>query len=109
MNEESARSRGAATADDTRVRKRVVVKGLVQNVWFRASTEAEARGVGVDGWVRNLADGSVEATFEGTREAVERMVQYVHSGPRGARVERVEVHEETPNDERGFTVRYTGR
>jgi acylphosphatase len=109
MSEEGALSRGKNTAGDARVRRRVVVHGLVQGVWFRASTEEEARRAGVDGWVRNRADGCVEAVFEGARDAVERMVDYVGRGPRGARVERVEVHEEDPRGERGFGVRYAGR
>ena len=57
------------------------------------------------GWVRNRRDGSVEAVFEGARDAVERMLRYVRRGPRSARVERVEVHEEAPRGEQGFAVR----
>lgn len=109
MREEGALPSNASAAGDARVRRRVVVRGRVQGVWFRASTEEEARRAGVDGWVCNRADGGVEAVFEGARDAVERMVDWVHRGPRGARVDRVEVHEETPNGERGFGIRYWGR
>ncbi len=106
MSEEGA-SRGAdATARGLRTRKRVVVHGRVQGVWFRASTQEEARLAGVSGWVCNRPDGCVEAVFEGARDAVERMLRYVQRGPRGARVERVEVHEETPRGEQGFGVRF---
>jgi acylphosphatase len=89
---------------DARVRRRVVVRGRVQGVWFRGSTEAEAQRVGVGGWVRNRPDGSVEATFEGSAAAVEALVRYVHQGPRHARVESVEVIEEPPRGEVAFRV-----
>ncbi|MDH5307168.1 MAG: acylphosphatase [Myxococcales bacterium] len=94
--------------EPARVRRRVVVHGRVQGVWFRASTEQEARRAGLGGWVRNCAGGSVEAVFEGAPDAVERLVQYVHRGPSGARVARVEVHEETPRGEAHFRVRFGG-
>ena len=104
MSEEGARQKLDAAAPGTR--KRVVVHGRVQGVWFRASTQEEAQLAQVSGWVRNLPDGSVEAVFEGTRDAVERMLRYVQRGPRGARVERVEAHEEAPRGEQGFAVRH---
>jgi acylphosphatase len=74
-------------------------------------SEADARmGAGaaarVNGWVCNRPDGSVEAVFEGSPDAVERMLRHVQRGPLGARVERVEVHDETPRGEQGFAVRY---
>jgi acylphosphatase len=81
------------------------VSGRVQNVWFRDGCAAEARASGVDGWVRNLPDGRVEAAFEGEPDAVARVVQWCHEGPVRARVSRVEVRDELPIDERGFTVR----
>jgi len=82
----------------------VVVHGRVQGVWFRGSTETEARAAGVCGWVRNRADGSVEAVFEGPVAAVERLVAFCRRGPRHARVEGVEVHEEAAEGLRGFRV-----
>ena len=87
------------------IRRRVVVAGRVQGVFFRASTREQARGTGVSGWVRNRADGTVEAVFEGPPDAVERMVAYVRHGPPRAQVERVEVVEEQPEGLRGFAVR----
>jgi acylphosphatase len=106
MSEEDPRPSTDAAARGLRTRKRVVVHGQVQGVWFRASTQEEARLARVSGWVCNRPDGSVEAVFEGARDAVERMLRHVRRGPRGARVERVEVHEETPRGEQGFAVRH---
>jgi acylphosphatase len=86
------------------VRRRAVVHGLVQGVFFRDSTRQRARQFGVSGWVRNAEDGSVEAVFEGPEDAVERLVDFVRRGPRGARVDRVEVFEEPPEGLTGFRV-----
>jgi len=86
------------------------VSGRVQNVWFREGCAQEARAAGVDGWVQNLADGRVEAVFEGDADAVARVVAWCHEGPTRARVTEVEVRDELPLDgqpasERGFRVR----
>ncbi len=86
-------------------RRRVLVHGRVQGVWFRGSTEAEAQRTGARGWVRNRCDGSVEAVFEGTREVVEAMVGYCRTGPRWAEVERVDVTPEDPEGLADFRVR----
>jgi acylphosphatase len=85
-------------------RARVRVTGLVQGVFFRAETRDRARSLGVNGWVRNVEDGSVEAVFEGERGRVERLVDWCRRGPRGARVDRVDVQWEEPVGERGFRV-----
>ena len=90
---------------EQRIRRRVVVSGRVQGVAFRASTRAEARRHGVEGWVRNRADGRVEAVFEGAAEGVATLVDWCRAGPRFARVEGVEVREETPEGLAGFEVR----
>ncbi len=83
------------------------MSGKVQGVWFRASTEEEASRLGVNGFVRNLPDGRVEALVEGISEKVEGLVTWCHRGPRGARVDAVEVTEETPSgEEDGFRVRW---
>jgi acylphosphatase len=89
-----------------RIRRRVVVHGRVQGVFFRGSTQDEARRAGIDGWVRNLADGAVEAVFEGEAAAVEELVAYCHRGPSWAQVTGVDVIEEAPEGERGFRVHY---
>jgi acylphosphatase len=87
------------------VRKRVVVHGSVQGVFFRDTTRRLAEQQGVSGWVRNNRDGTVEAVFEGDDDAVEHLVAFAHEGPRGAHVERVEVFDEEPEGARGFAIR----
>jgi len=87
------------------VRRRVLVHGRVQGVFFRGATQRRARALGVAGWVRNRADGSVEAVFEGARDAVEAALAFCREGPPGARVERVDVREEAPEGLGGFDVR----
>jgi acylphosphatase len=90
---------------DTHVRKRVLVTGWVQGVWFRESCREQAVAAGATGWVRNLADGRVEVVLEGTEPAVDRVVRWCHEGPRRARVDGVEVTSEAPIGETGFRVR----
>jgi acylphosphatase len=68
-----------------------VIRGLVQGVLFRRGITNVARRVGVTGWVRNLADGRVEAVAEGEKEMLEELVMFCYVGPRGARVNGVEV------------------
>lgn len=72
---------------------RVVVYGLVQGVGFRYSARAEAERLGITGWIRNRADGAVEAEIGGDAEQVQRMLDWLAHGPRGAAVTAVEVHE----------------
>ena len=87
------------------IRRRVVVDGRVQGVFFRDSCRREADLAGVTGWVRNLRDGRVEAVFEGTPDAVERLVQWCRVGPPRAGVTGVEVHVEEPTSLTAFRVR----
>lgn len=96
---------GAHTGPEL-VRAHVVIRGRVQGVYFRASTDAEARTRGLAGWVRNADDGAVEAAFEGPRDAVEAMIAWCHVGPSHARVDEVEVTWSAPEGERGFRTRY---
>jgi len=77
----------------------------VQGVFFRDSVRRLALRFGVAGWVRNDRDGSVEAVFEGEPDAVERLVMFCREGPRGARVDEADVHEEQPEGARGFEIR----
>jgi len=86
------------------IRRRVVSHGRVQGVFFRDSVRRMAQQRGVAGWVSNRWDGAVEAVFEGETDAVDRLVQFMREGPRGASVERVEVLEEEPEGVRGFNV-----
>ena len=87
------------------IRRRVVVHGRVQGVFFRDSTRDRARSRGVAGWVRNRQDGAVEAVFEGSSGEVESMVSFCRSGPSSADVDDVEVSEEEPEGLSGFEVR----
>jgi acylphosphatase len=88
-----------------RVRKRVVVKGDVQGVFFRDTTRSESQTHEVAGWVTNRPDGSVEAVFEGDPDAVEAMIDFARTGPRAADVEDIEVTDEEPEGLSGFKVR----
>jgi acylphosphatase len=76
------------------VARRLVVRGRVQGVGFRHHICQAAQGAGVQGWVRNQPDGSVEAWLEGEAQTVERVDTAVRRGPMGARVESVDVSEE---------------
>lgn len=78
---------------------RLQIHGRVQGVWFRGSMQAEARRLGVGGWVRNRSDGSVEALIAGEAASVRRLVDWARSGPSGARVTKViEAPEPPPAD-----------
>jgi acylphosphatase len=87
------------------VRRRVIVQGLVQGVFFRDSVRRRAVSHGVAGWIRNRADGSVEAVFEGPEVDVIELLVYCRTGPRGARVESVSVTTEAPEGLTGFEIR----
>lgn len=87
------------------IRRRVVVHGFVQGVFFRDTVRRRALATRVDGWVRNTRDGTVEAVFEGEADHVTDLVTLCHAGPRGARVDRVDVFEEEPEGLDGFAIR----
>ncbi|CAN5888483.1 acylphosphatase [soil metagenome] len=87
------------------IRRRVVVHGEVQGVFFRDSCREQADATGVAGWVRNTSAGTVEVVFEGADHAVKEMVQWCRAGSDQARVDRVDVDDEEPGGESGFTVR----
>lgn len=91
------------------IRRRVLVSGDVQGVYFRDTCRREALGAGVTGWVRNLPDGTVEAVFEGEPGSVDRLVSWAGRGPRQAIVDRVDVIEEESEGLTGFEVRATPR
>lgn len=90
--------------DEVATAREVVVHGLVQGVFFRASCAQEARVLGVRGWVRNEYDGSVRAHFEGTPDAVAAMVAWARHGPRHAVVQRVEEKAAEPRGLAGFEI-----
>jgi acylphosphatase len=72
-------------------RVHIIVRGRVTGVFFRAASQREARRLGVTGWVKNRADGSVELLAEGEEEAVREIVSWAHHGPSAARVDHVDV------------------
>jgi len=90
---------------DGRVRAHVFVSGKVQGVYYRANTRDAARERGVDGWVRNLDDGRVEAVFEGPEDAVAELAEWCHEGSPAAEVDDVTVEYGDPEGENGFRIR----
>ena len=71
----------------------ITVTGLVQGVWFRASTKEQAELIGITGFVRNQADGSVYLEAEGSEEGLEVLVKWLRQGPSAARVDNLEIKE----------------
>jgi len=90
----------------SRRRVHVYVTGKVQGVYYRATTRDTAREHGVDGWVKNLDDGRVEAVFEGDPDDVEAMIDFCHEGSSRATVDDVDVTEAEPAGLDGFEVRW---
>lgn len=85
----------------------IVVSGRVQGVWFRASARDEAQRLGLQGWVRNLPDGRVEAVLEGEEQALQQMLGWCQAGPPGARVDHAEACWGRATGElKGFSIRY---
>ena len=86
--------------------RRLVITGTVQGVWYRASAAEAAARLGIRGWVRNTADGAVEALAIGTELAIESFVAWCHQGPPKAKVTRVTVSDAPLPDPlpTGFTV-----
>ena len=90
---------------DETTRRRVIVHGRVQGVFFRDSIRDRASAHGIAGWACNRSDGAVEAVLEGPPEAVERVVRFAQTGPPQAEVSDVEVSEEEPEGLSGFEIR----
>lgn len=89
------------------IRAHITVSGIVQGVFFRATTQSEATRLRVSGWVRNKHDGTVEITAEGKKERVEKLIQWCHQGPPGAVVENIKLtREEYKGEFDSFTVMY---
>ena len=90
----------------SQVALRVRVTGRVQGVFFRAWTQEKAAALGVRGWVRNAADGSVEAHLEGDKSAVRELIELLNDGPPSAQVSKVEVQVSDADGADRFEVRY---
>lgn len=99
-------STGSGGAAGGPIRRRVVARGRVQGVFFRDTTRRRAVESGVSGWVRNRPDGAVEAVFEGSPDAVERLIEATRRGPGRAEVTSLDVFDdEDPEDLSGFEIR----
>jgi acylphosphatase len=86
------------------VRYRVTVSGRVQGVWYRQSCQQQATMLRVGGWIRNNADGTVEAAVEGDAPAVDELLAWMRTGPRLAQVTTLALHPEPPQGARTFSV-----
>ena len=78
-----------------KARVHLFISGRVQGVFFRSSTKEKAKKIGVNGFVRNLADGRVEAVFEGKEDRIEKMVDWCRRGPIGVEVSKIEINWES--------------
>lgn len=88
-------------------RAHLYISGIVQGVFFRAHTRDVARSLKLTGWVRNLHDGRVEVITEGPKVAIERLIEWCHTGPPGARVDDVQTDwEEATGEFRNFEISY---
>ncbi len=81
------------------------VTGRVQGVYFRASTQATARALGLTGWVRNLPDGQVEGVACGSQRQLDHLVRWLHKGPEQAQVTHLEIVPEPAQDWQDFAIR----
>lgn len=92
---------------ESNVRAHVIVSGTVQGVFFRMETQRAAESRGVNGWVRNKADGTVEAVFEGPKDRVTSVLDWCRQGPPRATVDKVDVSwEDYTGEYKGFRVTY---
>ncbi len=92
---------------EDKARAHAVISGRVQGVCFRLETRAEAERHGVSGWVKNLADGNVEAVFEGDRKDVDLVLEWCRQGPPISKVTNVEVQQEDFTGKfEGFEITY---
>lgn len=89
------------------IARHLLIHGHVQGVFYRNWMVATARDLGIGGWVRNRADGTVEAIIEGPPEAVDQMLRSAHDGPSAARVDRIIVQDAEPEDRTRFEKRPT--
>jgi acylphosphatase len=89
------------------VRAHILIEGQVQGVFYRAFTRNLAAKLGLNGWVKNLYDGRVEAVLEGQRELIEQAIGECRKGPAGSSVKNIDIQWEDPSGEyKGFEIRY---
>ena len=85
----------------------MIIQGIVQGVFFRANAKKAAEMLGLKGYARNMADGSVEIVAEGPEQKIKELIEFCKKGPRAARVDKVDVHiEEASNEFDNFKVRH---
>ena len=88
-------------------RVRMIIQGIVQGVFFRANAKKAAEMLGLKGYARNMADGSVQIVAEGPEQKIKELIEFCKKGPRAARVDKVDVHiEEASNEFDNFKVRH---
>lgn len=88
-------------------RLHVMVEGRVQGVYYRASTEQQAQGIGITGWVRNLPNGKVEFEAQGTEVQLSAILKWAEQGPQNAHVTKLtKVNIPTQAEEKHFSIRY---
>jgi len=89
------------------VRCHVRISGVVQGVCYRMETRRAAENFGVMGWVKNRSDGTVEAVFEGTQDAVNQLINWCHSGPKHAKVTDIDkTWEDSSGSYQSFDIVY---
>ena len=84
--------------------RRFYIEGRVQGVFFRASTQRQAKRLGLTGHAINLPDGRVEVLAAGTEQALDKLQEWLGHGPTGARVDRVQAEDASPPDSDSFTT-----
>lgn len=90
-----------------KIRAHVIVRGLVQGVFFRAHTRVKAKELGIRGWVKNLPDGKVEAIFEGERDKVQEIIEWAREGPPAAQVKGLDLEWQEHQEEfDNFDIKY---
>jgi len=90
-----------------KIRAHVFIAGRVQGVFFRSETRHEAKRHGVNGWIRNLPDGKVEAVFEGEEQDVKELIEFCKRGPPGAKITGINiVWEDYTGEFRNFEIKY---
>ena len=88
-------------------RAHLYIQGRVQGVFFRGFTRERAQDLGLNGWVKNLRDGRVEALFEGEKALIEKAIEACNIGPLGARVTDIDIQWEAfVGEQEGFHIRY---
>jgi len=88
-------------------RVHIIVYGIVQGVFFRANAKKVAETLGLNGYIRNMADGSVEVVAEGPEQKIKELIEFCKKGPKAARVDKFDIHiEEASNEFDGFEIRH---